>query len=951
MGRTKLPWTVTLRESALTLVVMCLLGCNTTPNHNNTPKDARLVIAPSEVVSPNEIPRELVPIPSLMQPYSPVPVAVLTQRYDNSRAGANTNEHVLTVASISSPEFQLLHSIPVDGQVYAQPLLVPQVPWSDGTIKNILIVATMMNTVAAFAVDDALYGSVFSQQPIWSTSLGPPVPANFMPMGYSTWNCNTWASLATGAAVGGVGGFLGGAIGGVVGGGLGALGLNPLDETCGSNADPPSPVARTLPPVGKPPGHKMVYGYAQIGMEGMYNIDPSIGIVSTPVVDSASNRLYAVAKLDRGQGAGPENDIFALDLFTGTILQHHRIDGQEMGSAADNVNGAVIFSQAHQMQRPALLLKNGQLYIAFGSHQDTQPWHGWIFKYDVSASASPLQQQQPAVWCSTPNSLGGSIWQSGVGLTADMAGNIYVMTGNGCNNDSPGNQCSGLPDNLLDSPSSNGTVGDFAESFVQLGPTLTGVLGVSPGDQVKREQEDLDLGSSGPVLVPGTSSLVGGDKAGRLFVLSTSPIFTLTQVLQATPPQSDVGKFLSDVLKIKPATGYYNIHGSPVLWRSPNGIFAYVWAERDVLRAYHWSDSAGQFDCISDSNGCELSAATIPDMQSTVTSPLCDGCMPGGFLSLSADGSTSGTGVVWATLPKDTDPNDVILGGASSNVVPGIVRALDAQDLTKELWNSDLNAGRDGQFMFAKFNPPMVANGRVFVATFGSLLSGDGSQNTQGAINIYGLRQWAKSVDQTYLSTVVQRGGNVQGSVTMFNAGTTTWSRNEYVLTSVDLVGQTANPPVSIPWSSNWPDVVSPGRQITFTFNLPAGDVAQTITFRWKMQQQNVELFGETASRSVQVGGALAADVSTTAAQTTIRITDVVTKSPVPGVSVTIQSTSCNKITNPMGIVACTPTPNCSLPTQLRSGQPIDKPHSTPCVGIASKRPDYADLTFPISSM
>jgi hypothetical protein len=134
----------------------------------------------------------------------PPPAAVLTQRYDNGRTGANLQEYLLTVAAVSSGEFQKLYTIPVNGQVYAQPLLVPQVRWTDGTIKNVLIVATTQNWVHAFQVDDPLHkdainGGAFTPISLWSSNLGNAVPANFMPMSYSSWTCvlgNCWPNAS-----------------------------------------------------------------------------------------------------------------------------------------------------------------------------------------------------------------------------------------------------------------------------------------------------------------------------------------------------------------------------------------------------------------------------------------------------------------------------------------------------------------------------------------------------------------------------------------------------------------------------------------------------------------------------------------------------------------------------------------------------------------------------------
>jgi hypothetical protein len=102
-----------------------------------------------------------------------------------------------------------------------------------------------------------------------------------------------------------------------------------------------------------------------------------------------------------------------------------------------------------------------------------------------------------------------------------------------------------------------------------------------------------------------------------------------------------------------------------------------------------------------------------------VTSPmLAPMGMPGGMLSISANGNAAGSGIVWASLP--------LQGNANQNVVPGILRAFDAENVAQELWNSHQNAARDDVGNFAKFCPPTVADGKVYLGTF------------SGKLNVYG---------------------------------------------------------------------------------------------------------------------------------------------------------------------------------------------------------------------
>jgi hypothetical protein len=88
--------------------------------------------------------------------------------------------------------------------------------------------------------------------------------------------------------------------------------------------------------------------------------------------------------------------------------------------------------------------------------------------------------------------------------------------------------------------------------------------------------------------------------------------------------------------------------------------------------------------------------------------------MPGGFLSVSADGRRAGTGIVWASLPLN--------GDANHDVRPGILRAYDAENIGRELWNSDQIPKRDAVGKFAKFCPPTVANAKVYLASFSKRL-------------------------------------------------------------------------------------------------------------------------------------------------------------------------------------------------------------------------------------
>src|SRR6202034_1748571 len=143
------------------------------------------------------------------------------------------------------------------------------------------------------------------------------------------------------------------------------------------------------------------------------------------------------------------------------------------------------------------------------------------------------------------------------------------------------------------------------------------------------------------------------------------------------------------------------------------GPTTYVWGENDVLRGFFFNQTTGQIN-------------TTPFATSTMTAPVTnnDGAMPGGFLSISANGNSNG--ILWASTPYNAD--------AVTTTVQGVLYAFNA-DTLQPLWSDKNNDSRDEVGYMAKYVPPMVANGKVYVPTFGPL----GTNNGTGALVVYGL--------------------------------------------------------------------------------------------------------------------------------------------------------------------------------------------------------------------
>ena len=398
------------------------------------------------------------------------------------------------------------------------------------------------------------------------------------------------------------------------------------------------------------------------------DLQPEIGITSTPVIDAATNTIYVVSRMKDSTGTN-HFKLWALDLLTGTA---------KFGSPAEitATTGSVQFDPFQHLQRPGLLLLNGNVYMAFGAVGDFGTWHGWLMAYN-SATLT-----QTAVFNVTPgsNATAGGIWAGGQGLVADGNGFIYLVTGNGTFDANSGGS-------------------DYGDSVVKL--NTVGGLSVTdyftPNNQLTLDQSDIDLGSGGPMEIPGTHLLVAVGKDSTIRLLNANNLG------QFGANNNDLQEFQSTT--VQPAcTGGAGLcfMGGPVYYNSPTlGQLIYLWPSGDYLKAFKFNGSTFQ---------------TAPISESTNTPVSEPGQANASPLSISANRNLPGTAIVWASVP--------VSGDAVLQTVTGVLRAFDASDLTHELWNSDQNAARDAVGNYAKFNPPTIANGKVYLGTFsGQLLA------------------------------------------------------------------------------------------------------------------------------------------------------------------------------------------------------------------------------------
>jgi hypothetical protein len=210
---------------------------------------------------------------------------------------------------------------------------------------------------------------------------------------------------------------------------------------------------------------------------------------------------------------------------------------------------------------------------------------------------------------------------------------------------------------------------------------------------------DLDLGSAGLMLIPGTHLGLSGGKGGRMYVVDVDNMGGLSDSNDSDP----------NVIQSFDVNAPNHIHGTPLYWEGPSGGRVFVWAEEDHLKSYPFLGAS----YVPGSKVLDTDNIT----QSTMSAPADEGgpiLMPGGFLALSANGTQAGSAVLWASLPYT--------GNANQDVRPGILRAFDANDVTHELWNNRDDEERDNCGNFAKFAVPTVANGKVYIGSFSKQL-------------------------------------------------------------------------------------------------------------------------------------------------------------------------------------------------------------------------------------
>ena len=435
------------------------------------------------------------------------------------------------------------------------------------------------------------------------------------------------------------------------------------------------------------------------------------GITSTPVIDPATDTMFVVYRTGPIPGLVDKNKsptapgnyalgakfmLAALDIRTLKPVQQ-AVEIKDTGN---------IFAPDMELNRPALLLANGSVYVGFGGavcdqggdpYVHTQKGHGWVFAFNASNISLP-----PGAFNTTPTTSLGGIWQSGNGLSA-LGDSVFAFTGNngadGDNQNRPEHAKSLIKLTLV--KSSSGL------------RTFAAPAAMQAKNWLRLDKGDADLASGGPVVFP-NNRVVGGGKQGVLYVvdpgsLPLQPKQTFQAFYNTWHPETDVCDYDASQMNGP------NIHGSPVVWH-PAGVnysLFYGMPEKEYLKGFRAYDT-GQVD-------------TSPDLTTIESGYRSPDKMPGGFLSISSNGGQDG--IVWALVARHYGPNT----DATYDTVPGRLLAFDALTL-RALWNDDAVPGVN----FVKFVPPTIADGKVFRVSYNGEVAKDGS--TAGMVVVYGAK-------------------------------------------------------------------------------------------------------------------------------------------------------------------------------------------------------------------
>jgi hypothetical protein len=624
---------------------------------------------------------------------------LLTRAWDNDRSGWNQHETVLTQANVKAKGLTRTTIIPVYGDargIESQPLILPAVQVADGSTHDVMVLPSMANVVRGV---DATTGAALWQTP----PLGTPIT------------------------------------------GSDSLGPNGPGAMC--------------------PGPNQTID--------CYQINQYWGVLSTGVIDPDTQRVYLVAWISPdGTPQNGKHYMVVLNVKDGTqALPPVLLDG---------TNGTQKWSAFMRKQRSSLVMTNiagrKTIFFASGTIQELGTGAaGWVLAYDVATN-------QITAAVPTTQGFGGGMWMGGQGLAADAQGFLYGVTGNGSFdgvNDfaesilkiqytppapptpaslkivswwSPYSDTARSPGGYPGptSPAAIKPAGISAPSEAvrpvnaAMAPSMKNARVVTTKNKQGKAVRlvypriatpgawwDEDLGSAQGALLENYGFFVVAGKDGIAYVTKMADLGE-TRPADFANPNTNCGKLASPPVWLTEDPGPVNacpadpttlnffpwgktrhMHMTPVQYRSPTrGQVLFAWGENSQLHAWAVSP-AGILTYLAQGN--EFASANVTNTP---------GGMPGGFCSMSSNGSTAGTALLFCTIPYG-DANTTVTNGRFLVYDPdNFVTNPDGSQTIPVLWDSQQ---WNIQFLFNKFNPPVVDGGQVYVP------------NYNGGVDVYAL--------------------------------------------------------------------------------------------------------------------------------------------------------------------------------------------------------------------
>jgi hypothetical protein len=395
-------------------------------------------------------------------------VCLTTYQGGISRLGYNPTEPILTQAAITATTgstFHKLFSIPVNGAIYAQPLVLPNVTIGSTTYDDVAYVATEQNWVYAI---DGVTGNI-----LWSTNLSPT--------GYTF--------LQTSDVNG-----------------------------CPNILPSPGDIGVTGTPVIDLSGNQ---GLTSI-TSGVLYVVAKLKTTTKPF--SYKQTLYALSVINGGNGVSAAQPYASIDIggtFNGITFNQGPVVGTTSPySKTQNQRGALLAV-------PGAVGENPQIVMTWGAHCDHTnfPYNGWMMAYQLNSALNGLTQT--AIWASIPakKTYEGGIWQGGSGPAADINGHIYLSTGNG---DVSVNVSAPPNDNPTSCTTTPCDYGNSILQFQISGNAFSVLDFFTTYDWVNRNKLDYDLGSGGLMLLPSQEEgnpenlLVQSGKEGTIYLTQTT---------------------------------------------------------------------------------------------------------------------------------------------------------------------------------------------------------------------------------------------------------------------------------------------------------------------------------------------------------------------------------------------------------------------------------------------